>query len=70
MGPGASTLTTATTERGLGLLFYPELFTPGRTLGEALVNAKQAYAQINPMAADVLIGYQIMGDPALVLQPE
>jgi hypothetical protein len=66
---GASTLTGAKSERALGIELYGRLFTPGMTLGEAIVDAKQAYAHSNPNQLDVLLGWTLLGDPALVIQP-
>ena len=67
---GSSTLTRADAEKNLGKMVYNELFTPGISLGEAVINAKQQYAALDASALDVLIGWQILGDPALVIQPE
>ena len=66
---GASTLTGAESERALGVELYSRLFTPGMTLGEAIIDAKQAYAQGKPNQLDVLLGWNLLGDPALVIQP-
>ena len=66
---GASTLTSASAERELALEVYSRLFAPGKTLGEAIQEAKHAYAQTAPKQLDVLLGWTLLGDPALVIQP-
>ena len=66
---GASTLTQADTERGLANFLYQKMFEPGKPLGEAVIEAKQAYSTINPSAEDVFLGWQILGDPAIEMEP-
>lgn len=66
---GASTLTTSNGERQLGLELNKRLYQPGMTIGEAVIQAKQAMALSNPGASDILLGWQILGDPALVINP-
>jgi hypothetical protein len=53
----------------LGQLLTPRLVTPGQTLGAALRDAKNELAQTHPELLDVLLGWSLMGDPALVIQP-
>ncbi len=65
---GASTLTAATHERELAKLVYDRLFQPGVTLGEAVLQAKQAYATQSPEHADVILGWTLLGDPGLVME--
>lgn len=66
---GASTLTQAASERLLGSLVLPRMVTPGATMGDAIVSAKRALAQVDPNATDVLLGWTLLGDPALVVEP-
>jgi hypothetical protein len=66
---GASTLTDSTSEILLGELLTPRLATPGLTLGQALQLSKSELAQTHPEALDVLLGWTLMGDPALVIVP-
>lgn len=66
---GASTLTQAASERGLALELYGRLFAPGKSLGQAIVEAKQAYAQRYPAHLDVLLGWTLLGDPTLPVTP-
>ena len=66
---GASTLTSADGERKLGLALNARMYEKGMTIGDAVVQAKQAMAVDHPEATDILLGWQIMGDPALVVSP-
>lgn len=66
---GASTLTDAYSEELLGRLLMPRLVNPGTTMGQALLDAKQALAQTHPEMLDVILGWTLMGDPALVVEP-
>ncbi len=66
---GASTLTTSDGERKLGLELNARMYEKGVTIGDAIVQAKQAMAVDNPEATDILLGWQIIGDPALVVSP-
>ena len=66
---GASTLTTSAGERLLGIKLNQRMYEEGITIGEAVVAAKQALAITNPDASDILLGWQIIGDPALVVNP-
>ena len=66
---GASTLTTADGERQLGIELNKRMYEQGMTIGEAVIAAKKAFAVSNPDASDILLGWQIIGDPALVVNP-
>ncbi len=66
---GASTLTDSESERLLGQLLMPRLTTPGMTIGRALQDAKVELARTHPELLDVLLGWSLMGDPALVIEP-
>jgi hypothetical protein len=67
---GASGFTLADAERDLGVLLMPKLVEPGKTVGQALLEAKQELALTHPEYTDVLLGYIILGDAALVLGAE
>ena len=41
--------------------------TPGATLGQAVLEAKRELAAVHPEMVDVIIGWSLLGDPALVL---
>jgi hypothetical protein len=66
---GASTLTDAQSEAMLGELLTPRLATRGMSIGQALQDAKRELAQTHPELLDVLLGWSLMGDPALVIEP-
>ena len=64
---GASTLTKAEHEKGLAKLVLQFLTVDQLSLGEAVTQAKRIYAQTNPDALDVILGWNILGDPTLRL---
>jgi hypothetical protein len=66
---GAVTLTDDASEFKLGRQVLPRLTTPGKTVGEAVMEAKQALAETDPDLDDVLVGWTLLGDPAAVVQP-
>ena len=51
------------------MLLTPRLTTPGMPIGKALLDAKIELAKTDPELLDVLLGWTLMGDPALVIQP-
>jgi hypothetical protein len=65
---GASTLTETSSDREMALRVIPRLMTPGKTLGEAILEAKIDLAQ-NSGFEDVILGMTLLGDPALILVP-
>ena len=65
---GATTLTEARSERALGLEIFRRLFVPGETLGGAILEAKRRLAALeDPAVLDVLIGWNLLGDPTLAV---
>jgi hypothetical protein len=66
---GSSTLVNSESEEKLGILLQPRLTTPGMPIGKALLDAKTELAETDPDLLDVLLGWTLMGDPALVIQP-
>lgn len=66
---GATTVTSAGHERKLGDLLMPRLVAPGKTVGEAMVEAKQELGATAPGMLDVLLGWTLLGDPSIVIQP-
>jgi hypothetical protein len=66
---GAATLTDVTSDRALSEALLPLLVTPGVTIGEAMVEAKREVADQNPQALDVLLGWTLLGDPAMRVDP-
>lgn len=63
---GASTLTLAKSEVELGKALFETMYVPGKTLGQALIEAKKKIS-VNKSRSDVLLGWQIIGDPAIVM---
>ncbi len=53
----------------LGLLLIPRITTPGMTIGQALLESKQILGNSNPEKLDVLLGWSLLGDPAVVIAP-
>ncbi|HKH43923.1 MAG TPA: SdrD B-like domain-containing protein [Thermoanaerobaculia bacterium] len=66
---GATALTNSQSDIELGQRYLPRVVQPGVTLGDALVAAKRNLAQQHPEMRDVLVGWTILGDPALVVEP-
>ncbi len=66
---GSSTLTKTTSDQALGPLLVAQLLTPGKTLGQAMVEAKHSLAAQGGDNRDVLLGWTLLGDPALVANP-
>jgi hypothetical protein len=66
---GATALTNSQSDIELGQRYLPRVVEPGVTLGDALVAAKRDLAQQHPEMRDVLVGWTILGDPALVVEP-
>lgn len=64
---GASTLTTADNERQLSQLVFIELINNQLPLGQAVMVAKQKLALTNPTALDVILGWNVLGDPTIKL---
>lgn len=63
---GASTLTTSEEERALGIEINSRMYEEGKTIGEAVIEGKQALKLLGDYPA-VQLGWQIIGDPALVV---
>ena len=66
---GASTLTDSKSEELLADLLTPRMVTPGIPIGLALRDAKIELALTHPELLDVLLGWSLMGDPALTVTP-
>jgi hypothetical protein len=66
---GATTVVNASSEQQLGGLLTPRIATAGMPIGQALQDAKSELAKTHPEMVDVLLGWTLMGDPALVIQP-
>jgi hypothetical protein len=66
---GTVVLAEAGSQRLLGELLMGRLTQPGMTVGAALRDAKSELAASYPALLDVLLGWTVLGDPALVVQP-
>ena len=66
---GTTTLSLDSSQQALASLLTPKLVQPGLTMGEAIQQAKAELAASRPGAVDVLLGWTLLGDPALVIQP-
>jgi hypothetical protein len=66
---GGTTLTFSESEDALGQLLTPRMVAPGATIGLALMEAKQQLALSHPEYLDVLLGWTLMGDPGLIVEP-
>lgn len=66
---GAVTLTESRSEQLLGDLLTPRMVQPGVRMGDALQSSKADLVRTNPELLDVLLGWTLMGDPTLVIQP-
>ncbi len=64
---GATTLTHIRSDITLARLLMPLITRPGMSIGLALRDAKRELAERHPEMADVLLGWTLLGDPALVL---
>ena len=66
---GSSTLTLSSSEALLGALVTPRLTAPGMRIGDAILEAKRELAESNTGLVDVQLGWNLLGDPALVVDP-
>ena len=65
---GASTLTDASSESQLARRLLDRLFQPGMTIGQAVQDAKADLASTQPQLLDVILGWTLLGDPAMKIQ--
>ncbi len=66
---GSATLTSSAHEALLGTYLIPLLAEPGTRIGDAIVQARNSLAMEQPGYLDVILGWTLLGDPALVIQP-
>lgn len=66
---GSTTLLSTSSSRILSAELAPLLSEPGRTLGSAVLEAKRRLAETRPELLDVLVGWTLLGDPALIVEP-
>jgi len=62
---GSTTFSHVQSGQRLGERLLPLLTTPGITAGEALMQAQQAMARDFPQARDAIVGWTLLGDPAI-----
>ncbi|MCO5199936.1 MAG: C25 family cysteine peptidase, partial [Anaerolineae bacterium] len=65
---GAATLTQASSDSLLGMRILPQITMPGQPLGTGIQAAKDDLALTYADLADVLLGWTLLGDPALVVE--
>lgn len=66
---GSTTVTNSNSERALGELLMPLMTSKGMPLGAAMQAAKSQLALSHPEMVDVLLGWTVLGDPTVVVQP-
>ena len=65
---GSSTLTDAVSERQLASRLLDRMFEPGMTIGWAVQEAKADLASTQPDLLDVILGWTLLGDPAMKMR--
>lgn len=66
---GSATLSEVESQALLSRMVTPLLTQPGKTIGDAMVEAKRRLAVTDPARLDVLLGWTLLGDPAMQVQP-
>lgn len=66
---GAVTRADSLHEEALSQLLTPRIALSGMTIGQAVQLSKAQLAAVDPSLVDVLYGFTILGDPALMIQP-
>lgn len=66
---GSTTLSDATSANLFGDKLTKHLVEPGQTIGKALLLGKQELASTRPDLKSAIQGMNLLGDPALVIQP-
>ena len=66
---GAATVTTFREDDAFAPLLQRHLTMPGKPIGEAILDAKRDLAEIHPGMLEVILGLNLLGDPALVVAP-
>jgi hypothetical protein len=64
---GAATLTLSASEDALGRLLVPLIVAEDMPIGTAITRAKQELAATRPDLEDVILGWTLLGDPALMV---
>jgi uncharacterized repeat protein (TIGR01451 family) len=66
---GSTTITNSDAEQALGKILMPLMTEKGMPIGMAMQTAKSQLALSHPEMVDVLLGWTILGDPTLMIQP-
>lgn len=66
---GSSTNNFLHSQNFLGQFLFPKLTTPGTTIGQALLSVKQYMGANLSYFPEIQLGWTILGDPTLVIQP-
>lgn len=66
---GSATLLQTSSAAALSRVMAPLIARPGITLGEAVTRAKQDLAADEPERVDALLGWTLLGDPAMAVDP-
>ena len=66
---GTATMTELSAEAVIAPILMQKLFVRGKTVGQALVEAKAELARSAPGQADIQAGLTLLGDPELVVNP-
>ena len=66
---GATAITQSSSDEALGLRVLPRAVQPGMALGTAVQDAKTDLALTLPGLSDVILGWTLLGDPAMVVEP-
>ena len=66
---GSTTNNYLHSQNYLGQYLTPNLATPGMTIGQALLSAKQTMAAVMPAYLEIELGWTIFGDPTLMVEP-
>jgi hypothetical protein len=66
---GTATLSEVSSDAILGPILTSRLLEKGKSIGQALVEAKADVAKVAPNRPDIQVGMTLLGDPELVLVP-
>lgn len=66
---GSATLLSTSSAEALSERLSPLLAKPGTTLGEAITAAKKDLARTDPELLDALLGWTLLGDPGMAVEP-
>ncbi|GJM08649.1 MAG: hypothetical protein DHS20C11_09250 [Lysobacteraceae bacterium] len=66
---GSTGLSQVESNQLLGNRLMPLLTIPGTTVGDAVMMALDSLGSTHPGQTDVLLGFTLLGDPALVIEP-